>query len=315
MTLLIVFSVSGLAQSEDAAALREKAFKLVAEQKVVEALPLLEKLVTLTPDDADAHRNLGFALLGKAQNTSDASTAKQLRARAHRAFVNARDAGDKSPLVAGLIESIPADGGSEATFTTHNKADEIMQKAEAAFTRGKMDEALELYQQALKIDPNLYHAALFSGDVYVHKQKYADAETWYQRAIAINPDPESEMGASIAVGIHAVTAKAVIIALVDHPAVPPTIVSKLIDTWQQGARIVIPTWQNRGGHPVLVDLGLREELLSLDQTGGLRALFQNHFDEVQRLPVDSPFVARDMDTWDDYVALHEEAFGYPPPKL
>ena len=133
--------------------------------------------------------------------------------------------------------------------------------------------------------------------------------------VAVNPDPNSEMGASIAVGVQAVTAKAVIIALVDHPAVPSSTVSILIEAWQRGARIVIPTWQNRGGHPVLVDLGFRDELLSLDQTGGLRALFQNHFDEVQRLAVDSPFVARDMDTWDDYLALHEEAFGYPPPKL
>jgi tetratricopeptide (TPR) repeat protein len=62
-----------------------------------------------------------------------------------------------------------------------------MQKAEAAFSRGNMDEALELYQQALKIDPKLYYAALFSGDVYSHKEKYADAEIWYQRAISIDP--------------------------------------------------------------------------------------------------------------------------------
>jgi len=133
--------------------------------------------------------------------------------------------------------------------------------------------------------------------------------------IAINPDPHSEMGASIAIGIQAVSAKAVIIALVDHPAVPSTIVSRLIAEWQNGARIVIPTWQNRGGHPVLIDLSFRAELLSLDQTGGLRSFFQNHAEEVHRLPVDSPFVARDMDTWDDYLALHKEAFGYPPPEL
>jgi molybdenum cofactor cytidylyltransferase len=133
--------------------------------------------------------------------------------------------------------------------------------------------------------------------------------------IAINPDSHSEMGASIAIGVRAIRpdAKCVLIALVDHPAVPPGIVSTLIAEWQDGARIVIPTWQNRGGHPVLVDLDFRHELAHLDQSGGLRSLFQNHPDDVKRLPVDSPFVARDMDTWDDYRALHEEAFGYPPP--
>jgi molybdenum cofactor cytidylyltransferase len=136
--------------------------------------------------------------------------------------------------------------------------------------------------------------------------------------LAINPDPNSEMGASISVGVRALSesAKAVTIALVDYPAVPASIVSTLIDEWQNGdAKIVIPTWQDRGGHPVLVDLAYRKELETLAHaaSGGLRQLFQTHTADIQRLPVDSPFVARDMDTWDDYVALYEEAFGYPPP--
>lgn len=132
---------------------------------------------------------------------------------------------------------------------------------------------------------------------------------------AINPDPNSEMGASIAAGIRAVndSAKCVLIALVDHPAVPATVVTNLIGGWQNGAKILIPTWEDRGGHPVLVDLSFRSELLTLDQTGGLRELLKTHQAHVKRLPVDSPFVARDMDTWDDYVALYEEAFGHPPP--
>jgi len=131
--------------------------------------------------------------------------------------------------------------------------------------------------------------------------------------IAINPDPNSEMGASIAIGVQALpdTAKAVVIALVDHPAVPAAVIPKLIDEWKSGARIVIPTWQNRGGHPVLVDLALKNELLNLDSSGGLRELFKKHLPH--RLPVDSPFIARDMDTWDDYRTLYKEALGYPPP--
>ena len=134
-------------------------------------------------------------------------------------------------------------------------------------------------------------------------------------AIAINPDPNSEMGASIAAGIRALTddVRCVLISLVDHPAVPATVVTNLIAEWNNGAKIVIPTWQDRGGHPVLVDLSFRSELLSLDRLGGLRELLKTHQSDVKRLPVESPFVARDMDTWDDYVALYEEAFGHPPP--
>ena len=133
---------------------------------------------------------------------------------------------------------------------------------------------------------------------------------------ALNPDPDSEMGASIAAGVRelADTAEATLIALVDHPAVPPAVVSLLIDTWANGAPIIIPTWQNRGGHPVLVDLRFKPELLNLSSTGGLRALFERHSNQVQRIEVDSPFIARDMDTWDDYLTLHREATGEPAPR-
>jgi len=135
-------------------------------------------------------------------------------------------------------------------------------------------------------------------------------------SFAFNPNPTSEMGASIAAGIRELpeTAKAAMIALVDHPAVPASVVKTLIEEWTKGARIVIPTWRNRGGHPVLVDLGFKPELLTLSSSGGLRTLFQNHRGEVLRVEVDSPFIARDMDTWDDYRALHQEVTGEPAPE-
>ncbi len=132
---------------------------------------------------------------------------------------------------------------------------------------------------------------------------------------AINPDPNSEMGASIAAGIRELpaTTSAALIALCDHPAVPASVVPTLIEAWTNGARLVIPTWQNRGGHPVLVDLSFKQDLLQLSSTGGLRALFEGHPTAVTRLEVDSPYIARDMDTWDDYVTLHTEITGGPPP--
>ena len=134
-------------------------------------------------------------------------------------------------------------------------------------------------------------------------------------SFAFNPDPNSEMGASIAAGIRELpeTTKATLIALCDHPAVPPSVVSTLIQAWTNGARLVIPTWRNRGGHPVLVDLSFESELLNLGSSGGLRALFEACSNEVRRIEVDSPFIARDMDTWDDYLTLHREATGEPAP--
>ena len=134
--------------------------------------------------------------------------------------------------------------------------------------------------------------------------------------LAINPDPASEMSTSVAWGVRALpaSAKAVVIIPVDHPAVSSEVVSRLIEEWRAGSELVIPTWNGRGGHPVVAGLAFRDELLNLDPTSGLKGLFEAHREQVKRLPVDSSYIARDMDTWDDYAALHEEVFGVTPPK-
>jgi molybdenum cofactor cytidylyltransferase len=135
--------------------------------------------------------------------------------------------------------------------------------------------------------------------------------------LAINPEPASEMSASIALGIRALPEgiQAVIINPVDHAAVPGEVVAWLVSEWKKGARLVKPTWQQRGGHPVLLDLTFRDELLSLNPNGGLKAFFSEHEKLVSRVEVNSNYVARDMDTWDDYVTLHREVFGVPAPEL
>ena len=138
----------------------------------------------------------------------------------------------------------------------------------------------------------------------------------FRLTFALNPDPDSEMGESIARGVEQVTtsARGLIIALVDHPAVPAAIIKLLIDEWRRGARLVQPEHQGRGGHPVLIDLAYRNEMLGLDPESGLRGLFAAHRDQVTRVPVESPYVARDMDTWEDYRRLHQDVFGVGPEK-
>src|ERR1043165_2506278 len=78
----------------------------------------------------------------------------------------------------------------------------------------------------------------------------------YSVLFAVNPDPASEMAASIAVGVRqlANSAGAVLISLADYPAIPPAVIASILGEWSKGYRLVKPTWQGRGGHPVLVDL-------------------------------------------------------------
>ena len=129
---------------------------------------------------------------------------------------------------------------------------------------------------------------------------------------AVNEEAASEMGVSIARGVEqtGADAEAVLIALVDQPAIPPEVIRLLIaERGRTRARLLQPEYEGRGGHPVLIDLSLRAELLNLDPQRGLRALFETHRDSVLRVPVASPYVVRDMDTWDDYRALYRDLFG------
>ena len=68
------------------------------------------------------------------------------------------------------------------------------------------------------------------------------------------------------------------------PAVPAEVVREVIGG-RGRARLVIPVWGGRVGHPVLIDHAFRAELLSLDPARGLRAFFDAHRAEVLRLGV------------------------------
>jgi len=135
-------------------------------------------------------------------------------------------------------------------------------------------------------------------------------------SFATNADEDSAMAASILQGLRALPneARAVVITPVDHPAVPAEVVMRLINEWRQGAGLVIPTNAGRGGHPVLIDLSFRDDLLNLDPARGLKSFFDAHRDQVTRVAVSSIYIARDMDTWDDYCSLHQEVFGVLPAK-
>lgn len=184
--------VAALAQAgESAQEMEQKVSELMKRQQYTEALPLLEKLVTAQPDNPRTQFYLGFALIGQATNTKDEATRKALRARARGAFIKSKELGITEPVVDALIQSLPPDGADSKAFSQNVEANKLMNEAEALFTRGKLEDALGNYQKALQLDPKIYEAALFSGDVHTQRGNFQQAEIWYQKAIAIDPNRET----------------------------------------------------------------------------------------------------------------------------
>jgi tetratricopeptide (TPR) repeat protein len=171
---------------------RERALQLLwKDSKPAAALPLLEKLVKDRPDDGLLAFSYGFALLAKVKLLKDPAARKQTRMEARGWLVKAQDLGVNEPLLKSVLEGLPADGGIDETYSTVKEADDAMRDAEGFFVNGQFSEAAEAYQRALKADPKLYEAALFTGDMYFKLGQNDKAAEWYTKATQINPDRET----------------------------------------------------------------------------------------------------------------------------
>ena len=191
---LLAFGSSALTpaqEGDDIPRQKQKVNELLKQQKYVEALPILQELAIAEPENAETQFFLGFALIAKANTTKDLEARKALRVRSRKAFLRSRELGNKEPILDGLIQSILPDGSDGKAYSQVAEANSLMAEAEGLFSQGKLDDALKYYQKALQLDPKIYEAALFSGDVYTQRGDFQQAEFWYQKAIAIDPKRET----------------------------------------------------------------------------------------------------------------------------
>jgi molybdenum cofactor cytidylyltransferase len=126
--------------------------------------------------------------------------------------------------------------------------------------------------------------------------------------IVRNDDYERGMASSIKCAVKEVSdsAQACIISLVDQPRIDPATINSLIDAYTGGAAlIVIPTFEGKGGHPILFDRSLRQEILDMDDKIGLRQVVQAHRDSTMRVEVCNSAVLEDCDLPEDYERISE----------
>jgi tetratricopeptide (TPR) repeat protein len=190
------------AQQTDYDAERERAFGLYEQNKFAEVIPILEKLVKIKTDDSAVWMRLGWATMVVSDSIKDPAQRAAGRERAKAAFLRAQELGDDSNLLqAGLAHVLGPDVSDQA-FSRSKEADAAMREGEEAHSRGDLDKALAKYLQALELDPKLYEAALYAGDMEYKKgynstdPKYRSAAVdraggWFAKAIAIDANRET----------------------------------------------------------------------------------------------------------------------------
>lgn len=97
-------------------------------------------------------------------------------------------------------------------------------------------------------------------------------------------------------------AGAVMIFPGDQPLISPSTIRRLTEAYFScGKGILIPLYDNKRGHPLLLDAKYREEIESLDASEGLRSLSTVHSDDVAEIETDDPGILKDFDTYDEYL--------------
>ena len=191
IAMLIAFSSSTPGQTPETYNVeRQRAFQLFDEHKLMDALPLLEKLAAAKPDDIAVLERFGFALAARSVSLADAAERRKLRVRAREVMLQSKKLGNDSHLMQVLLDSIPEDG-SEGSFSGRQEVEATMREGEAAFARGDFDNAIAAYKRVLLLDPKQYAAPLFIGDVYFKKGDTGKAGEWFAQAIDIDPNHET----------------------------------------------------------------------------------------------------------------------------
>lgn len=120
---------------------------------------------------------------------------------------------------------------------------------------------------------------------------------------AHNADYREGMSSSLKRGVRSLSkaARACLIALVDQPQISVDVFNLVIREYEtHQPLIVIPTFEGRNGHPVILDLKLKSEILSMDPAQGLRQVVHAHANEIRRVEVAQESVLMDFDFPEDY---------------
>jgi len=159
--------------------------------------------------------------------------------------------------------------------------------------------------------------------VVVGKNEAALAPVVYANgaALVINPEPERGQFSSLRVGLQEVLNRgrdAAMVTLVDRPPVRAETLETLEAAFERATVhrkwAVIPEYQGKHGHPILLGREMLTAFLNAPETSNAQDVEHAHQNEIEYIPVNDPLVALNVDTPEQYAALSVNA-NLPPQLL
>jgi molybdenum cofactor cytidylyltransferase len=119
----------------------------------------------------------------------------------------------------------------------------------------------------------------------------------------LNSEFRRGMLSSVQSGLRALppSASAALVCLGDQPRLSGAAVRAVIQAGETSSRgLVVPVFGGRRGHPLLVSLRYRDEVMGLDPAVGLRQILDRHPEDILEVEAPDATPLVDMDTPEDY---------------
>ena len=119
-----------------------------------------------------------------------------------------------------------------------------------------------------------------------------------------NKDFESGMASSIKIGIDNLSDKteAFFICLGDMPMVNHDIYNQLIKS-KDNKEIIVPTYKEQQGNPVLFDKSMKEKVLDIRGDVGAKKILELNKDKILNLEINDQSITMGFNTQDDFSSL------------
>lgn len=126
------------------------------------------------------------------------------------------------------------------------------------------------------------------------------------------PEPTADMRATVEAGLmwieeqfHPAPDDGWLLAPGDHPTLSPIAVRQLLDAarGEPGRSIVVPVFDGRRGHPLLLHWRHADTIRTLPSGEGINAVLRLHPDAIREVAVIDRGGSQDLDTPEDYVRL------------